>query len=250
MKFKDLNTENTEKKLYDKLMHMLSQKTYEDSVEYIDDIVKDPKLKFILSLGFGGKYADYKLKLSKKNIEVYKLIPTQNEIGFDETLKFLCSGKNLEKCFDTPAVIKTPIVTFRGTFIIDGHHRWSEIYATNPKAKVKCIDIDGNLSPIQMLKCVQATIGSNLGYLNHKESQGKNLLKASEKEIRNYVISNIEKDKFLKYYKDPVNDIVKNCEMLKHNNCPILGSPSRGYMPQTSKDPDLIDDLKRGITKI
>lgn len=238
------------RKVYDKLIDMLSNKDYEESVDFIDNLVKDPKLQFILSLGFGGKFSDLKLKLSKKNIDVVKLIPTQNEIGFDETLKYLCTGKNVDKCFENPAVIKKPIVVFRGTFIIDGHHRWSEIYATNSNAKVECIDIDGNLSPIQMLKAVQATIGSNLGTLMSKDVQGKNLLKASEKEIRSYIKSNINTDKFLKYYEDPINEIVNNCEMLKHNNYPILGAPKRGDMPQTSKDPDLFDDLKQGVTKI
>ena len=244
------HSDDDARKLYDELIDMLSTKNYGDSVDFIDDLVKDPKLQFILSLGFGGKFSDFKLRLTKKNIEAYKLIPTQNEIGFDETLKFLCTGKNIDKCFKTPAVIKKPIVTFNGSFIIDGHHRWSEIYVANPDAKMECIDIDGNLSPIQMLKAVQATIGSNLGTLMSKEVKGKNLLKASESEIKNYLKSNLDYDKFTDYYTDPVKEITRNCLKMQGNNYPILGAPKRGDMPQTSKDPDLFDDLKRGITKI
>src|SRR5574344_1072248 len=238
----ELDTDDVKesKKVYNDLIAMLKEKPYEEAVGFIDDLVKDHKLKFILSLGFGGKFADY------------KLIPTQNEIGLDETLKYMMTGKNIENCFKDPVCIKKPVVTFQGTFIIDGHHRWSEIFATNSKANLECIDIEGNLSPLSMLKAVQATIGSNLGKLIIKDVEGKNLFKCSKSVIEKY-LQDIPEDtleKLKKYYKDPIKSLVDNCMELKANNTPITNAPKRGDMPQTSKDPELFDDLKKGISKI
>lgn len=240
------------KELYNELISMLKEKPYKEAVDFIDNLVKDPKLKFILSLGFGGKFADYKLKLNKAVIPAYKLIPTQNEIGLDETLKYMMKGDNIENCFKDPAMIKKPIVTFQGTFIVDGHHRWSEIFVTNSKANLECVNIEGNLSPLSMLKAVQATIGSNLGKLIVKDVEGKSLLKCSKSVIEKY-LQDMPDDtikKLKKYYDDPIKSIVDNCMELKTNNTPILDAPKRGDMPQTSKDPELFNDLKKGISKV
>lgn len=246
------NVDNSAKELYNELITMLKDKPYKEAVDFIDELVKDPKLKFILSLGFGGKFADYKLKLNKTTIPAYKLIPTQNEIGLDETLKYMMKGDNIENCFKDPAMIKKPVVTFQGTFIIDGHHRWSEIFVTNPNANLECVNIEGNLSPLSMLKAVQATIGSNLGKLIIKDVEGKNLLKCSKSVIEKY-LQDMPEDtikKLKKYYNDPILSIVNNCMELKTNNTPILRAPKRGDMPQTSKDPELFNDLKKGISKV
>lgn len=255
--FKELKNDLKNKSfedVYNKLIDMLQSKDYSDSVDFIDTIVKDPKLKFILSLGFGGEYADIELSLKKVNLPVYKLIPTQSEIGTNETLKYICKdGKNIDKCFEPYVIIKSPIVTFQNTFIIDGHHRWSEIYATNSNANVVCINIDGNLSPINMLKAVQATIGSNLGTLITKDVEGKNIFNISNDKIKKYLEDNMSSkslELLKKYYNDPIKQIYKNCIMLKNNNHCILNAPKRGEMPQTSKDPDLFKDLNKGVTKI
>lgn len=248
---KDAKTK-PEKEMYDELIKMLQGKDYDDSVELIDDIVKDPKLKFILGLGFGGNFADTKLKITEKDIPARALMPSQSEIGFDETLKYIKEGKGVDTCFEKSVVIKRPVVTFNGTFIVDGHHRWSQIYVTNPKAMMKCIDVSGALSPIQMLKAMQATIGSNTGDLHLKKVQGKNLLKCSKAEIEKYFKDISEKavKDLSKYYENPVESLVDNAFSMGVNNPPLLHAPDRDKMPQTSKDPDLFSDLKKGVTKI
>lgn len=248
------NPENPEAlKVYDKLIDMIQDKDYEDTVDFLDDIVKDPKLKFMLSLGFGGEFSNLKLKLKKTTIPAKRLIPTQSEIGTDETLRYIIEGKDIDVCFEKQTIVKKPIVTFQGTFIIDGHHRWSQIFVTNPEANVVCIDITGNLSPISMLKAVQCTIASNLGKLIHKNVKGLNLYDITEKEIRKYledklpesVIENLEK-----YYEDPIEALTENALQMQRNNTPILNAPERGEMPQTSKDPELFGDLKKGVTEV
>ena len=253
-----VNTKNIEDnpeamKVYNKMIELIQDKDYDETVDFVDEIVKDPKLKFLLSLGFGGDFSNLKLKLKKTNIPAKRLIPTQSEIGTDETLKYLVQGKDIDVCFDKTTIVKKPIVTFQGTFIIDGHHRWSQIFVTNPDANIVCIDITGNLSPLSMLKAVQCTIGSNTGKLIRKDIQGKNLYDTTEKELRKYFKENLSdtvRENLLKYYEDPEDSLVQNVIQLQRNNKPILNAPDRGEMPQTSKDPELFGDLENGVTEV
>lgn len=253
-----VNTKNIEDnpeamKVYNKMIELIQDKDYDETVDFVDEIVKDPKLKFLLGLGFGGDFSNLKLKLKKTNIPAKRLIPTQSEIGTDETLKYLVQGKDIDVCFDKTTIIKKPIVTFQGTFIIDGHHRWSQIFVTNPDANIVCIDITGNLSPLSMLKAVQCTIGSNTGKLIRKDIQGKNLYDTTEKELRKYFKDNLSdtvRENLLKYYEDPEGSLVQNVIQLQRNNKPILNAPDRGEMPQTSKDPELFGDLENGVTEV
>lgn len=253
-----VNTKNIEDnpeamKVYNKMIELIQDKDYDETVDFVDEIVKDPKLKFLLSLGFGGDFSNLKLKLKKTNIPAKRLIPTQSEIGTDETLKYLVQGKDIDVCFEKTTIVKKPIVTFQGTFIIDGHHRWSQIFVTNPDANIVCIDITGNLSPLSMLKAVQCTIGSNTGKLIRKDIQGKNLYNTTEKELRKYFKDNLSdsvRENLLKYYEDPEGSLVQNVIQLQRNNKPILNAPNRGEMPQTSKDPELFGDLENGVTEV
>lgn len=253
-----VNTKNIEDnpeamKVYNKMIELIQDKDYDETVDFVDEIVKDPKLKFLLSLGFGGDFSNLKLKLKKTNIPAKRLIPTQSEIGTDETLKYLVQGKDIDVCFEKTTIVKKPIVTFQGTFIIDGHHRWSQIFVTNPDANIVCIDITGNLSPLSMLKAVQCTIGSNTGKLIRKDIQGKNLYNTTEKELRKYFQNNLSdsvRENLLKYYEDPEGSLVQNVIQLQRNNKPILNAPDRGEMPQTSKDPELFGDLENGVTEV
>ena len=69
-----------------------------------------------------------------------------------------------------------PVVTYNGKYVIDGHHRWSQVYAANPDAKVPTIDIRGNLKPSEMLKVVHAAIAAATGDLPTSNPEGINIL--------------------------------------------------------------------------
>lgn len=250
-----------DRKLYDDLIQTLRKQSYPDAVESIEKIVKDPKLQFILSLGFGGPLADFELQSNLISIPIISLMPTQREIDLDKSLAHTLDGKSdLSKFFKNPVTVVAPLVTFNGAFIIDGHHRWSQAYCTFPHRDITCIDFRGKLSPIQILKATQATIGSNLGTLPSSEVKGINLYAdtTTELEISNYISTHMsdkaEADlRFLLKEKSKtavINQMVDYCMMLKVDNPPILNAPSRGIMPQTRKDAHCLSDLEKGITKL
>ena len=144
-----------------------------------------------------------------------------------------------------------PIITFRKNYVIDGHHRWSQVYAINPEAKMVCCDYDGDISPIQMLKATQGAIAavkaddnSNDGKIPSQKVEGQNLF--DKKWDKDAIIAHVKEtadtkvpEIFKKYHKE-LDDIDKVAEFiadnlidLKSNNYPEQGSPNRGDMPQT-----------------
>lgn len=248
---KNLNT-NDQKGCFDLLISMIKERSYEDSIDIINDIVKDNKLKFILSLGFGGKFSDLKVKITRKIINANSLLPTQAEIDFDKSISHF-SPEHVEIAFSDSVQIISPIVTFKGTYIIDGHHRWSEMYALNKNAKMECIDIDCDISPINLLKTLQCTIGTNLGKLVSRKVKGKNLFDMTLTQIETKIKSTISSDLYYAlslHYQDPERSIINNLIDLKLGNVPLQNAPNRGYMPQITEDPKLFSDLNKGVTEL
>ena len=246
-----LSKSSSEEEVYHKMIELLSQEKYHLAVQDIDKIIKEPKLKSILGLGFGGELSDLKLSVSPCNLVAKRLVPTQNEIGMKESLQYLLEDTEFTKYFKPGIVIKRPVLTFNGMFIVDGHHRWSQIFLVNPDAELACINIEGNLSPISMLKAIQCTIGSNTGDLRLKASQGTSLYKASRSTIQDFIKKNLTektKEALLKVNLDE-EKLIQNCLELANNNTPILNAPKRDYMPQTSKDQNLLKDLKVGVDR-
>ena len=57
-------------RFYDELIDTIRKSSYTKSIDFIDDIIKEPKLKFLLSLGFGGlKVGSYRAAESRTLIE-------------------------------------------------------------------------------------------------------------------------------------------------------------------------------------
>lgn len=250
-----------DKQVYDRLIQDLKKQSYPDAVDTIEKIVSDPKLQFILSLGFGGPLADISLESKLISVPIISLTPMQKEIDLDKSLAHTLNGKSdLSKFFHDPVTVVSPLVTFNGAFIIDGHHRWSQAYCTYPYMDITCIDFRGRLSPIQILKATQATIGSNLGKLPSSDLEGINLYdkNVTERELNNYITKKITKkasedlQDLLKLDSTTavVNQMIDYCMMLKTDNPPILNAPSRDIMPQTRKDVHCLSDLEKGITKL
>ena len=166
------------------LVSYLKNKNYKNYIQTLNDMLKDPKLRALVEDGFGGELGDIQLDFSEQVIDVDKLDPTQNEIGLTQSLDYgLKSTKNFVKYFEPFVEIKHPLVTLNRKYVIDGHHRWSEILCFNPKAKVVCINYDGNITPIEMLKITQGAIAATKGEIESHEKHGENLSVTRIKEL-------------------------------------------------------------------
>lgn len=234
------------------LERWLKDKKYPDYVKTLNKMMDDPKAAVLLKDGFGGDLGTNKFTFSVKRIKAKALRPTQSEIDIDKSLKHaLTQPSNMENDFKKEIIIANmPLVTFRGNYVIDGHHRWAEEAIINPDGKMVCFDYDNpDISPIQMLKAVQASIAAALVVQDRNNedlpigvTKGQNLYddKWNKEQIRSYVedtLSNTCAEIFTQKTgnDNPIDAITDNAVSVKNNQYPEAGSPSRGEMPQTDK---------------
>lgn len=249
--FEGERTTSSNKQRKEELENWLKNKKYPDYIDTLNKMLEDPKAASLLQDGFGGDLGNYKLKFSIKKIAASALRPTQSEIDISKSIKHgITKTQCVNKDFEEEVIINNmPLITFRGNYVIDGHHRWAEPAVINPSAKMVCFDYDGDISPIQMLKAVQGAIAAVLADDNNNNGKipsgvvdDKNLFTMSEKEITEYVentltdeVKEIIKDNINIQGDKVVNYLVENIVSLQNNNYPEDGMPNRGEMPQTDK---------------
>lgn len=231
------------------LNKFLRGKNYDDYVEIIDTMLKDPKTRKLLIDGFGGKYGNIRFKYSVEEIVAKTLIPTQSELDLDKSIKYAVQIPDVCKnAFEEPVIVNgKPIITFNKKYIIDGHHSWFQIVGMNPNAKMMCFNFNGKLEPIEMLKAVQGVIAAVKAENDDRENKLKhsvighyNVFEMTKQEIYDYVKKTISKEcrPVLCEYLRVANDenvakvISDNYRAAMKNNKPISGAPSRKNMPQ------------------
>lgn len=247
---------------------LLADKTipYDQFIEKLDQYISDPKVKTMLHNGLkDGSIHDDRITASVTNISVRRLIPTQNEIDMSKSLKFIMNTDTdtIARCIeDNPVVIKIPIVTLNGRYIIDGHHRWSEVYCANSHAKMKCYNFTSNIKPIDMLKKIQIAIAADIGTVPTANVQGLNLMTTPLDKIVSHIIDNITDSAvalYNRYYNLNDSDLKKsvavdvmlpNIEFMRRYNKPIPNAPSRDVMPQTDEADNSLKLLVKGMANI
>jgi disulfide oxidoreductase YuzD len=243
---------------------------YEDFVKKLGEMADDPKLHAAIKAGKrDGDVNDEKVKFHEKSLPVKKLTPTQNEVDVDKSLMFPLT-KTESPFIDTtekilksghdprmkdPIEIMAPIVTLNEKYIIDGHHRWSQIYAMNQEAKISVIDMKTTDDPIKILKAVQLSIAVAAEKIPVEKVEGTNLLKVDEEKLKSYVVNNIADEvlelmgseyKKIKTKEDAAEFIWNNVKTMQETSQPIKGAPERQYMPQTDQAEGWEEPLKRG----
>ena len=245
---------------------------YEDYIEKLNELLKDPKTAALLEEAFGGELGDVQLKYGKKNISVQQLNPTQAEIDLKNSVLYpLCHPECIPNFFKSAVELSIPLVTFNDNFIIDGHHRWSQGLCFNPDCKMVCINFRGAMSAPQMLKATQGAIAAYMSSHNKSGEEipsavvakGFNIFDKNRKEMEGFlehvfngeitmgpatcnvdaVVQQLgkfvpevtDKDSLVKY-------ICDNAEALKHDHTPVADAPNRGLMPQTDKAGGMTDD--------
>lgn len=119
------------------------------------------------------------LQLTSITANVATLVPTQNEIDLKKSLKFPLQDPGQLQTFFTGGIIQpfgSPVVTANnGTYILDGHHRWSGIVLINPYTQVTALDLGYVPMPQNGLEEAQMGVAAAKGYLAVAEGGGINL---------------------------------------------------------------------------
>ena len=226
-------------------------------VKELGDNIKDPKfINAIKSLS-----DQYPLNFKTVDPVVGKLLPTQNEIDVDKSLKFpLTNPESARICLKGGVIAvagKRIITGGGGKFIIDGHHRWSQVCALNPEAKIAAIDLSDIKDPMKALKATQLGIAADLGKVPTATVEGNNLLKMGKDALITYVTKTITPEVLEVFKKAGKGDspeavgefIWTNIDKMQKDNQPVSGAPSRGIMPQTDDAKDW-QDLAPNIAKV
>lgn len=222
------------------------KKDYITFVKELGDNIDDPKfLSAIKSLS-----SQSPVRTSKMSPSCLKLKPTQNEVVLHKSLSYPLKQATTCNTYLRGGIITVdnrPIVTGGGgQFIIDGHHRWSQLYCINPNTKIRSLDLTDVTNPIEALKATQLGIGAELGEIPSAEGGGINLFTIDKETLNKFVKDTIQDDVieiFNKYGKgsnaDEISEyIFGNIERMKDENEPVSNAPSREFMPQTDDAPN------------
>jgi hypothetical protein len=213
-------------------------------VQLLQKYSSDPKVMAVLKAGrTDGQPNDEKFDVQSTTIAAKDLKPTQNEIGAEESLKNICTDQygSLKSFLDGNADVGSPIITYNGEFVLDGHHRWSQVYAANPDAKLKAVNVIGKLDPKNILKAVHAAIAVDAGATKTRSANLKagNLLEYTSQKTYGYVMEQLQ-DKARKVWGEFGFDddtqiakhIVKNVSTMIKRSKPEAWAPKRDFMPQ------------------
>ena len=234
---------------------------YETFVNDLKKFSKDPKYQAVIKAGLeDGEAGEDKISISGGSTKAKKLSPTQNEIDIKKSLIWPLTDKstitkilagNVMLGYPTPE----PIVIFDGKWVIDGHHRWSQVYCIGPDIALKSDNLKiSGFGPAQALKAVQMGIAATIGKIPTQAAPGTNLLKASENQVRDFVIKNLKEDLIPIYEKgglgktrDEIADSIwKNVQVMQKNSQPMSGASKRDFMPQTDQAPGWDKELESG----
>lgn len=266
-----------------KLRQMMSSKTgYKDFVNQLNKTLRSDTGEFVDILRAGrkdGREADEIVSLKLGITRPVKLRPTQSEIGLDQSLKTLVSNpfKNADIMFSGNAHTVSafdPVLIYNGKYIIDGHHRWSQIYCGNPNGKIKVLNMtvkghpDAN-DPQFALKVSQLAIAANVRFIKSNPMGGSNMLEATYSTIDSYVrsIVDINRGKFGslpeyvsavlgetftrqnadRYLSSYIDYIYNNIKTMQVKSPPASNATKRDYMPQMDFAPKFIDMMKKGV---
>lgn len=134
--------------------------------------------KLLVASGTERGIPNSSMQVTPISANVATLIPTQNEIDMTKTLRPLQDPVTLEQYMAGGTVLHVGgavITADDGTYIVDGHHRWSAIYIINPYALVSAVDIGYVPNPQDALKQTQIGVAAQLGYLKTSSTSGDNL---------------------------------------------------------------------------
>ena len=235
---------------YDDDLKKILKEDYTTFVKKLGENIQDEKFRAaIRSLS-----SENKVSYNYLNVNVSNLLPTQNEIDVDKSLNYALtsasSTKSYLNCTEPIKILEKYIVTSdKGKYVIDGPHRWSQVYAIQPNCRMASIDLTQITDPINALNSAQLGIaagrdenGNEITKIPVSIVEGNNLLTISKNELKAYVVKTIiqeVRDAFkeykpkLKTEEEVAEYIWSNVEKMQKNNKPIEGAPSRSVMPQT-----------------
>ena len=230
---------------------------YEDFVKKLKDNAKDPKVQAIMNLGKSDGVDTDEVVQVQDNVSYScrNLEPTQSQIGLADSLAWLAKnnpdGAAALIKGDTSAFNENRILTANGKYILDGHHRWSQVFLFNPDAKIPAVNlVIPGFEEKQLLKIIQLAIAATYKDVLMKPANSETDIfddsKMSEKQIREKLpelmgekMTEVAKKSYSLNSNEEVYDkITTNAVELKKKKS--ADDPNRDFMPQPSDTAKLV----------
>lgn len=220
-------------------LQAILKEDYPNFVRELGKNINDPKFISLIKYLSSIRQVSYEYI----SIPVQELVPTQSEIGMKESLKYPLKEPSITKLYlqesGPISVAGKRIIVANKKYIIDGHHRWSQLFAINPNASINVINMINIEDPFDALKSIQLGIVAETNKLNSYNIKTFNMLTATNKEIIGYMKKTITHDVvkvFQKFNISYLDYILKNIKLLQKNNKPIENAPYRNIMPQADNN--------------
>ena len=177
-------------------------------VPLLKKIAAHPEFQAIAAAGKtdAGGPKDEAFVVKPETATASKLQAMQKEIGFNKSLKDQVTNPKWKPVDAALGLKGTPIempcqdtrcaiLTFAGKYILDGHHRWSQIMMMNPDAQVAIDDLQptGVLkNPEDALKVMQLAIALKADKVVTEPFDGADLMASTPEEVAQFVMKNIK----------------------------------------------------------
>lgn len=193
----------------------LDKMPYEQFIKELGKDASDEKLKAAIASGLkdNNKEDDVFEFTVKVGIPVRGCKPTQNEVVIKNSLSYPLKSDDMESLENLLTSTKgksytagSPIVVFsdgKTNYVIDGHHRWSQVHVINPDAFITGyvmtskvpMDAKEVLQAVQMaiLKVVQDNSDSPVlpAAKGAGDNPEANLFTCGEETLKSYVVDNV-----------------------------------------------------------
>tara|TARA_R100001163_G_scaffold60180_1_gene49297 strand:+ start:924 stop:1805 length:882 start_codon:yes stop_codon:yes gene_type:complete len=173
-------------------------------VAVLKKYANDPKFDAVATAGqTDGNPSDEQATVNPATVAANDLRATQAEIGFgnslaDQVQNKYDATKTALGLNGTPIVMSSksgpvPILVYNGKYILDGHHRWSQIMMVNPDGPILIDNLTGPAidNEEEALKTMQFAIAAMADKVVTKPFEGENLMAANEQQVANYVLQNV-----------------------------------------------------------
>jgi hypothetical protein len=241
---------------------VLEEPAYEKYVAELGSGADDPRVQAVLRAGLqDGNPRDESVGVSAGGGPCTQFLPIQNEIDLSKSLGFIAARPaNVPKVLAGGPISAadmggSPIISAANQYIVDGHHRWSQVYMINPDAVIETMDIKIS-DPETALRAMQAAIAVVQKRVpSQKVAKGLNVFAMSDEAMVKWMRGNFTPD-FIKLFvanseatdaKGVIEQILFNIHLMKENNSPVTDI-SRGYMPQTG-NAETIDSELRALSR-
>ena len=168
-----------------------------DFVSGLRTIISDPKVQqFLKSAKHDGNLTDDNISIDEtaKLVNVNTLKPTQNEVFLDKSIEYPMQ-KNPDQIRNFILDKKhegMPAIVTSGGYVIDGHHRWSQVFCWNKDAEIPAYNIKFNGDepkiPTDLIKKTFLGIAAIYGKVDLSDKGGElNLFDIKEDALENWL---------------------------------------------------------------